>query len=79
MMTKKEFQECEYVRDNMKFYTYEDFCKNKLIIKKMYDKLEYKTFYKWYVYSHCNISWTLLDEIWIFLNNPSIGVKDNED
>ncbi len=40
------------IKNEMKFYTYEDFKRNAKAIRKMYLNLKNITFYKWYVYSH---------------------------
>ena len=77
-MTKEEYMECRFIRDGMRFYTRKDFWKDKWAIKKLYKGLKYKTMYKWYVYSHCNISVMDLDAIWEFLNDPLFLIKNSE-
>lgn len=66
-MTEKEYEECRYIENDMSFITYEDFVKHCYVIKRMYQNLKYKVFYKWYVYSH-EMHKKKKDKIWEFLN-----------
>lgn len=67
-MKKEEIRECQFIDEALKFYTYEDFYKDKKTIKAMYRTLENKIFYKWFVYANINISLVQKDAIWEYLN-----------
>ena len=58
-MKKEEIRECQFIDEALKFYTYEDFYKDKKTIKAMYRTLDNKIFYKWFVYEFspkgCNL------------------------
>ena len=51
-MTEEEYKECRYIDTEMRFYTFEEFKSNARAIKRMYDCLNHKIFYKWYLYSY---------------------------
>ena len=67
-MTMEEISECEFIKDTMKFYSYEDFIEDAKSIKRLYITLKYKTMYKWFVYANCYCSQTQKDVIWCYLN-----------
>lgn len=69
-MEKEDFSICKFINDEMKYFTYFDFCKNKNIIKKIYDEFDsnQKLFYKWYVYANIHMSSQFKNAIWDFLN-----------
>lgn len=67
-MTEDEYKECKYIDTEMRFYTFEEFKSNARSIKRMYDCLNHKIFYKWYLYSHI-INLKKKDRIWEYLNN----------
>ena len=76
-MEEKDFEFCEYVEWNMCFVTYDDFCKKRKVIKKMYQDLDkyHKRFYKWYVYANIipdvthKQKETYKNAIWEYLNS----------
>lgn len=78
-MTKKEIDECKFIRDNLKFYTYDDFLENKWLIKSLYEDLDNKIFYKWFVYANIHITLEQKDTIWEFLNDNMMGVEYERD
>lgn len=69
-MKKVDFSQCEFISQNMWFYTYEDFCDNCFIIKRMFLNLDKngRKFYMWYVYSNINMDEKHKNRIWDFLN-----------
>lgn len=75
-MTKEEIIECKFVRDTMKFFSYEDFVRDAISIKRLYETLKCKTMYKWFVYANCYCSQLQKDVIWEFLNgSDTINLK----
>lgn len=70
-MTKKvDFSVCEFINENMWFFTYNDFCKNRFAIKKLFNELDRngKIFYMYYVYANVRINEQLKNAIWDYLN-----------
>lgn len=65
-----DFKICKFIKNEMSFFTFNDFCKNRNIIKKMYKEFKEneRIFYKWYVYANINIDLTRKNAIWNFLN-----------
>ena len=70
-----DFSECRFIKDALKFYTYKDFCTNRLAIKKMYQTLsdDGKIFYKWYVYANIHMDELKRNYIWDYLNDDDDG------
>lgn len=71
---KKEvdFSQCGFIDNFMIFYTYNDFCRNRKIIKTLYDRIldkNGKIFYKWYVYANLHMNETYKNAIWDYLND----------
>ena len=71
-MKKEEIRECQFIDETLKFYTYEDFYRDKKTIKAMYRTLDNKIFYKWFVYANINISLVQKDAIWEYLNGDDL-------
>ena len=71
-MKKEELRECQFIDESLKFYTYEDFYRDKKTIKAMYRTLDNKIFYKWFVYANINISLVQKDAIWEYLNGDDL-------
>ena len=71
-MKKEELRECQFIDEALKFYTYEDFYRDKKTIKAMYRTLDNKIFYKWFVYANINISLVQKDAIWEYLNGDDL-------
>lgn len=71
-MKKEEIRECQFIDETLKFYTYEDFYRDKKTIKAMYRTLENKIFYKWFVYANINMSLVQKDAIWEYLNGDDL-------
>ena len=67
-MKKEELRECQFIDEALKFYTYEDFYRDKKTIKAMYRTLENKIFYKWFIYANIHMSLVQKDAIWEYLN-----------
>ncbi len=65
-----DFSECSFIENEMKYYTYEDFCKYRYAIKRLFNLLSKngKIFYKYYVYANIHMNTTCKDRIWDFLN-----------
>ena len=70
-MNNIDFSECEFIDDNLKFYTYYDFFENRKAIKKLYNKLSRngKLFYMWYVYSNVHMDERYKNATWDYLND----------
>lgn len=70
-MKDVDFTTCQFIKEELCFLTYYDFCKNAKILKAFYqamDKNE-KIFYKWYVYSNIHMDECYKNYIWDYLNN----------
>lgn len=77
-MTEEEYKECRYIDNNLKFYTYRDFKRDAFYLRKLYDKLPHKIFYKWYIYSNIHLTPKQKDIAWSFLNHDvGFEVLDN--
>lgn len=68
-MTEEEYKECRYIDNNLKFYTYKEFKKDAFFLRKLYDKLPHKIFYKWYIYSNIHLTEKQKNIAWAFLNH----------
>ena len=70
-MNNIDFSECEFINEVLRYYTYYDFCDNRQIIKKHYNKLSKsgKLFYKWYVYANIHMDLHYKNAIWDYLND----------
>lgn len=70
-MKEVDFTECKFIKEQLRFLFFKDFCKDCFIIKRAYGKLsnDGKIFYKWYLYSHINIDLNKKNIIWSFLND----------
>lgn len=70
-----DFSECEYIYEQMKYYTFDDFFKERKYIKKQYEELNKngKRFYMWYVYANIHMGINKKNLIWDYLN----GYKDD--
>ena len=66
-----DFKQCEFIRQDMSYINYFDFCDNCFSIKNMYQNLDKysKRFYKWYVYSNIHMQETYKNAIWNYLNS----------
>ena len=77
-MTEEEYKECRYIDNNLKFYTYRDFKRDAFYLRKLYDKLPHKIFYKWYVYANIHLTMKQKNIAWAFLNHDvGYEVLDN--
>lgn len=70
-MNEKEFWECKFIENGLKFYTKEEVLKDKKAIWYLYQKLtpNEKYLYRWYVYAHPNIGYKFKGRLWDYLNN----------
>lgn len=70
LMVGVDFSECKFINESMRFYTYNDFCKNRKSLKMLYKVLtqDGKIFYKWYVYANIHMNETFKNAIWDYLN-----------
>ncbi len=66
-----EIKECEFIIANMDFLNYQDFIKDAIVLKRMFNKLKNKILYKWYIYSNINISIRRKNMIWEYLNGDT--------
>lgn len=79
-MSEKEYKECRYIDDQMKFYNFSDFKEDAYCLRTLYDRLKNKLFYKWYIYANVHLSLKQKDIIWSFLNHDiDYSVLDNFD
>ena len=72
-----DFSECEFIDEEMKIYTYYDFCDNRKVIKRLFNELTRngKKFYMWYIYSNTHMKLNFKNAIWDYLN----GYKNTEE
>lgn len=65
-----DFSDCEFIENQLKFYTYNDFLDNRYIIKRKFNGLTRngKVFYKYYVYANIHITLNQKNKIWDYLN-----------
>ena len=70
-----DFSECKLIENEMKFYTYDDFCRRRKIIKDNFLLMTEngRIFYKYYVYANSHMDLRYKNKIWDFLN----GFDDN--
>ena len=66
----EDFSECEFIESEMKFYTYNDFCKNRKAICRLFLSLSKngRVFYKYYVYANTHMKLNFKNRIWDYLN-----------
>ena len=66
-----DFSECEFINEEMKIYTYYDFCDNRRAIKRLYRELtdNGRRFYMWYIYSNTHMNNHFKNTIWDYLND----------
>ena len=76
---------CEFIEDNMKYYSFTDFLDKARIIKAIYSQQNTTTkrMYMWYVFSS-NITYNQKLGVWDYLNayssyNDLIALKSNRD
>ena len=67
-MTEEELRDCKYVDQEMCFYTFDEFLHEAPAIKRQYNGLKHKIFYRWYVFAH-QLSDKRKNAIWCYLNN----------
>lgn len=66
-----DFSECEFIDEEMKFYTYNDFIQNCYAIKRLYNKYlsnNGKLFYMWYLYSNIHLTMHQKNKAWDYIN-----------
>lgn len=65
-----DFSICDFIEEQMWFFTYYDFCDNRKQIKELFNSFtrQQKQFYKWYVYANIHMNETFKDRIWSYLN-----------
>ena len=68
---KEDFSDCKLILQELTFYTYNDFCDNRNIIKREYKKLNdtQKLFYHYYIYANQHMRLTYKDRIKDFLED----------
>lgn len=66
-----DFSECEFIHKEMTIYTFDDFYKDRYVIKKQFEQLTKngKRFYMWYVFSNTHMSLTKKNAIWDYIND----------
>lgn len=70
-----DFSDCEFIEDQLKFYTYDDFLEHKHLIRRKFDYLSKngRIFYKYYVYANVHITMNQKNRIWDYLNGYDNG------
>lgn len=70
-MKDVDFTACAFIKDELHFLTYRDFCKNAKLLKAYYSTLEKnaKQFYKWYVYANIHMNESFKNLVWSYLNS----------
>ena len=65
-----DFSECEFIRTEMWFYTYNDFCECRQALKRLYRNLNKisKRVYMYYVYANTHMEYKYKNAIWDYLN-----------
>ena len=76
-MTENDFSVCPFIRENMWFFTFNDFYENRKVIKRMYQGLKdnEQIFYKWYVYANIDMGIKTKNRIWDYLNGDIDDTK----
>ena len=69
-MTDNDFDYCPFIKQQLCFLTYIDFCENAALIKINFLRLpnDAKIFYKWYIYANIHMDEYHKNLIWNFLN-----------
>lgn len=70
VIMQTDFSECSLIEEEMRYYTYTEFCEKRKIFKKKFEKLSKngKIFYKYYVYANIHMNETYKNAIWDYLN-----------
>lgn len=70
MRKKVDFSECEFINEEMKIYTFYDFCDNHRVIKRLFSKLNKNAqmFYMWYIYANIHMDLMYKNAIWDYVN-----------
>lgn len=65
----RDFSECEFIENEMWFYTFDDFCNQCFGIKRLFKRLPKngQLFYRWYVYANTHMDLQFKNAIWDFL------------
>ena len=74
-MDNTDFSACAYIKDQMQYYTFDDFIENCTRLKTLYLELKpnAKIFYKWYVYANIHMNENYKNAIWTFLNSEDLN------
>jgi len=69
-MDEIDFKECEFIHEQMRYFTFGDFFKERKAIKRLFNEMNKngKRFYMWYVYSNTHIGLNKKNAIWDYLN-----------
>lgn len=70
-MKDADFSVCPFIKNELCYLTYFDFCKNAKILKWFYENMDddAKIFYKWYVYANIHMEECFKNYIWEYLNS----------
>ena len=62
---------CKFIKEEMWYYTYYDFCNSRKLIKSLYKIFSdnEKLLYKWYVYANIHMDMAYKNAIWDYLND----------
>ena len=69
-MDKIDFKECEFIHEQMRYFTFDDFYRERKAIKRLFNEMPKngKRFYMWYVYSNTRMGLNKKNAIWVWLN-----------
>jgi len=73
-MNDVDFSECRLIKEELCFLTYDEFCRYRKGIIKLFNQLSEngKLFYKYYIYANIHMKHTYKDAIWDYINIPNI-------
>jgi hypothetical protein len=74
-----DFTACPFIKEQLCFLTYTDFCHNAKLLKIIFEGLDKdaKTFYKWYIYANIHMDEYFKNLIWEYLNTDEISAYIN--
>lgn len=76
--TKVDFSQCRFIKEEMWYFTFNDFCQNREALKKLFKEMDKdgKLFYMYYVYANVNMQMKFKHAIWDYLNDyDPLGVE----
>ena len=67
---KDWYESVDFIQNEMQFYSFQDFYKNALAIKRLFNTMERhgKKLYQWYLYASLSVNYNQKNLIWDYLN-----------